>query len=69
MIFDYQVRKLNYMRQEVLEDLIRLRDSSEYDFVLMPSIKDLYEAHATVAQEGLRVFKKTTILAYELNLE
>ena len=66
VIFDYQVRKLNYMRQEVLEDLIRLRDSSEYDLILMPSIKDLHQDHATVAQEGLRAFKKTTILAYEL---
>jgi len=34
--------------------------------VLMPSLKDIHQDHSTVAMEGLRAFKNTTILGYEL---
>ncbi|HRH91229.1 MAG TPA: PIG-L family deacetylase, partial [Agitococcus sp.] len=37
-----------------------------FDLVLMPSLKDIHQDHATIAQEGLRAFKGTTILGYEL---
>lgn len=66
IIFDYQVRKLNYARQEILEDLIRIRRGDSFDLVLMPSLKDIHQDHTTIAQEGLRAFKGTTILGYEL---
>ena len=36
------------------------------DLVLMPSLNDIHQDHATIAQEGLRAFKNTTILGYEL---
>jgi LmbE family N-acetylglucosaminyl deacetylase len=66
VIFNYQVRKLNYVRQEILEDLIKLRNLKRFDLVLMPSLKDIHQDHTTIAQEGLRAFKNTTILGYEL---
>ena len=66
VILNYQVRKLNYARQEILEDLVRIRKSSNFDLVLMPSLKDIHQDHTTIAQEGLRAFKGTTILGYEL---
>tara|TARA_R110001599_G_scaffold50369_5_gene142655 strand:- start:569 stop:1201 length:633 start_codon:yes stop_codon:yes gene_type:complete len=66
IVFNYQVRKLSYVRQEILEDLIKIRKSSVFDLVLMPSLKDIHQDHAIVAQEGLRAFKNTTILGYEL---
>ncbi len=66
LIYNYQVRKLNYSRQEILENLIDIRKKSKYDLVLMPSLKDIHQDHATIAQEGLRAFKGTTILGYEL---
>lgn len=66
IILDYEVRKLNYVRQEILESLIEIRSKSDYDLVLMPSLKDLHQDHSTVSQEGLRAFKNTTILGYEL---
>ncbi|OOF20762.1 PIG-L deacetylase family protein [Salinivibrio sp. IB872] len=66
IIFNYQVRKLNYERQEILEDLIDIRRSKDFDLVLMPSLKDIHQDHTTIAQEGLRAFKNTTILGYEL---
>ena len=32
----------------------------------MPATHDLHQDHTTVAYEGLRAFKKTSILAYEM---
>lgn len=66
IIFNYQVRKLNYARQEILESLIKIKKDNCYDLVLMPSLKDIHQDHTTVAQEGLRAFKNTSILGYEL---
>ena len=66
VIYNYQVRKLNYARQEILEDLIRHRNDIFPDLVLMPSLNDIHQDHSTIAQEGLRAFKNTTILGYEL---
>jgi N-acetylglucosamine malate deacetylase 1 len=65
-IFNYEVRKLNYARQEILEDLISMRKEVMPDLVLIPSLHDIHQDHSTVAQEGLRAFKNTTILGYEL---
>jgi LmbE family N-acetylglucosaminyl deacetylase len=66
IIFNYQVRKLNYVRQEILEELIRLRKSSSFDLVLIPSLNDIHQDHSTIAQEGVRAFKNFNILGYEL---
>jgi N-acetylglucosamine malate deacetylase 1 len=66
IIYNYQVRKLNYARQEILEDLIKHRRDIFPDLVLMPSLNDIHQDHSTIANEGLRAFKNTTILGYEL---
>ncbi|NKB31981.1 MAG: PIG-L family deacetylase [Pseudomonadales bacterium] len=66
ILYDYPVRKLNYYRQEILESLIELRNINQFDLVLMPSLKDIHQDHKTIAEEGLRAFKETTILSYEL---
>jgi|SRR5579875_1887065 len=66
LIFNYEVRRLNYHRQEILDDLIKIRSSIEPDIIFMPSTNDIHQDHITIAQEGLRVFKNRTILGYEL---
>lgn len=66
LVFNYEVRKLNYSRQEILEELIRIRKSSAFDLVLIPSLKDIHQDHTTIAQEAVRAFKNITILGYEL---
>jgi len=66
IIYNYEVRKLNYARQEILEDLISHRKQLQPDLVLMPSLNDIHQDHSTIAEEGLRAFKNTTILGYEL---
>lgn len=66
IIKNYEVRKLNYARQEILEDLIMLKRSNNFDLIFIPSLHDIHQDHSTIAQEGLRAFKNTTILGYEL---
>lgn len=54
------------MRQEILEDLMKIRKQKNYDLVFIPSLHDIHQDHTTIAQEGLRAFKNTTLLGYEL---
>ena len=65
-IYDFEVRKLNYYRQEILEELINLRKKYRFDLVFIPSLHDIHQDHSTIAQEGVRAFKNVTILGYEL---
>ena len=66
IIFKYEVRKLNYVRQEILEELIKIRNDIKPTLVFMPSLQDIHQDHSTVSKEGLRAFKTSTILGYEL---
>ena len=68
IIFKYTVRKLNYVRQEILEELIKIRNERKVDMVFMPVLDDIHQDHSTVAAEGLRAFKNASILGYELML-
>lgn len=66
MIFDYEVRDFPLYRQAILEDLIRLQHEIRPQLVFLPAFHDIHQDHMTVASEGLRAFKTTTILGYEL---
>lgn len=66
VVYNYEVRKLNYSRQDVLENLIELKKDIDPDIVFQPSLNDIHQDHLTVAQEGVRAFKDRTILGYEL---
>lgn len=65
-LFRYKVRTFNFHRQEILDDIIRLKKDIDPDLVFMPSRNDIHQDHATIADEAVRAFKFTTILAYEL---
>lgn len=66
IVFKYTVRKLNYVRQEILESLITIRNERTVDIVFMPVLDDIHQDHSTIAAEGLRAFKNSSILGYEL---
>ena len=66
ILYDYEVRKLSYSRQNILEDLIKLKNQNSFDLVFVPSINDIHQDHSTIAHEGIRAFKNITILGYEL---
>ncbi|HXS38217.1 MAG TPA: PIG-L family deacetylase [Flavipsychrobacter sp.] len=65
-LFDYDVRTFNYRRQDILDDILKLKKQINPDLVLMPSVNDIHQDHFTIANEGVRAFKWSTILCYEL---
>lgn len=65
-VFDFEVRRLNYSRQEVLEELVKLRAQLNPNIVFTPSRGDVHQDHQVVHNESLRAFKTVTMLGYEL---
>jgi LmbE family N-acetylglucosaminyl deacetylase len=65
-VHDFEVRTFPERRQEILELLIALWEDWKPDAVLQPSHHDIHQDHQVVAAEGLRAFKRTTILGYEI---
>lgn len=65
-VYDYPVRKLSYQRQEILEELVRLKREIKPDLVLLPTSYDVHQDHQVVHAEGVRAFKDISILGYEL---
>ena len=63
---DFDVRTFPEHRQDILELLVGLWEEWKPDVVFMPSLHDVHQDHKTVAEEGLRAFKRTTILGYEI---
>jgi N-acetylglucosamine malate deacetylase 1 len=66
ILFDYDVRTFNYRRQDILDDLIRMRTEIKPDMIFLPSLNDIHQDHKTIAEEGIRAFKFNTIFAYEM---
>ena len=65
-LFKYPVRTFNFSRQEILQDLIDLREEIKPELIFMPSLDDIHQDHNTIAREGLRAFKFSSILCYEM---
>jgi len=66
ILYNYAVRTFNFNRQDILQNLIELRNSLQPELVLMPSLQDIHQDHGTIAAEAVRAFKETSILSYEL---
>lgn len=65
-VLDYVVRRFNERRQDILEDLVRIRDDVDPDLVIGPSLHDSHQDHAVVANEMVRAYKSgPSIIAYE----
>lgn len=65
-VYKYKVRKLSYFRQDILEELVKLRRVIKPDLVLLPSGQDVHQDHQVIHSEGIRAFKNLSILGYEL---
>jgi LmbE family N-acetylglucosaminyl deacetylase len=65
-VHDFEVRTFPDHRQEILELLIELWEDFQPDAVFQPSVHDIHQDHQVVAAEGLRAFKRTTVLGYEI---
>lgn len=65
-LYDYRVRHFPASRQEILEDLVALRNRVEPDVVFAPAFSDMHQDHGVIANEAFRAFKHTSLLGYEL---
>lgn len=66
LIYRYPVRRFYEHRQDILENLVVLQKRLSPSLVFMPTQRDLHQDHQIIADEGIRAFKNTTILAYEM---
>lgn len=65
-VLDYVVRRFNEHRQDLLEDVVLIRDEVEPELVIGPSRRDVHQDHVVVANEMIRAFKSgPSIIAYE----
>jgi LmbE family N-acetylglucosaminyl deacetylase len=66
ILFDYNVRTFNFHRQEILDDILVLKAQIQPDIVFIPALTDVHQDHYTIAQEGFRAYKFSSLLSYEL---
>lgn len=65
-VLNHRVRYFPRDRQDILEEMIRLRREINPTLVLVPSSYDTHQDHAVISQEGFRAFKRSSILGYEI---
>ena len=65
-LFDYEVRTFSSRRQEILDELIKIKKDISPHLVFMPSKSDVHQDHFVITNEGIRAFKSSSILCYEL---
>ena len=66
ILFDYDVRTFGYRRQEILDDLIRLKAEIQSDLIFILTTTDVHQDHYTITEKGMRAFKLSSIISYEL---
>jgi LmbE family N-acetylglucosaminyl deacetylase len=66
LMYDFAVRKLLFHRQEILEELLLLNKKFAPALVLLPAQNDIHQDHQVIYAEGLRAFKNSNVLGYEL---
>ena len=60
-------KKLDSHRQEVLDELVKIRKEFRPDLVIGPSLNDFHQDHSVVSKEMIRAFKtSSSIICYEL---
>jgi LmbE family N-acetylglucosaminyl deacetylase len=66
IIKKYPVRKFNQFRQDILEDLVKVRGEIKPDLIFMPCSNALHQDHNAIYNEGIRAFKHFNCLGYDL---
>jgi len=65
-VLQHKVRYFPRDRQEILEEMIRLRSEINPTLVVLPSSYDTHQDHKVINEEGFRAFKRCSILGYEI---
>lgn len=64
--YNFMVRRFPESRQEILEEMVILKKKIQPDLVVMPNSNDIHQDHKVIFEEGLRAFKHSSLLGYEL---
>ncbi len=62
----FETRRFPECRQEILEYMIQLNKSFQPEIVFVHTRADIHQDHATITEEGLRAFRGTTVLGYDV---
>ncbi len=65
-LFDFEVRNFPKLRQDILEELVKLNKQISPDLVFIPSSTDIHQDHGVIHTEALRAYKNSSLLGYEL---
>ncbi len=65
-VLHHKVRYFPRDRQQILEEMIRLRREINPTLVVLPSSYDTHQDHKVINEEGFRAFKRCSILGYEI---
>lgn len=66
IVGEFETRRFQQFRQEILEYLIQLNRDFQPDIVFVHSSCDLHQDHCTVTEESLRAFRGTTLLGFDV---
>lgn len=62
---NFPVRRFPEHRQDILEEIVKLKIQFNFDTVLCPAIEDVHQDHSVICQETIRSFKNhATILGF-----
>ncbi len=64
--YKFPVREFPKFRQDILEKLVMHKKRLNPDLILLPNKNDIHQDHNTIYNEGIRAFKGSSILGYEL---
>ncbi|MEA4908044.1 MAG: PIG-L family deacetylase [Anaerolineaceae bacterium] len=62
----FETRRFQDARQEILEYMIQLNREFSPDVVFVHTRADIHQDHATVTEEALRAFRGTTVLGFDV---
>lgn len=66
LLYDFDVRHFKGTRQDILEELVVLRNNLKPTLVFLPSPTDIHQDHQVISEEGIRAFKHVSIMGYEM---
>lgn len=66
IVGQFETRRFPQFRQEILSFMLEIRKDFNPDMVFLHTKADLHQDHATVTEEGLRAFRGTTVLGYDV---
>jgi len=66
IVGQFETRRFPQARQEILEYMIKLNQDFHPDMVFVHTKADIHQDHATVTSEGLRAFRGTTVLGFDV---